>query len=281
MSRPFPNASVLGPLFLLAALAGCATPPAGTGASARADAVAMPATEDYAAARSLCLPSPIVLRSGLNPGLARACGIVIDAQREPPVQLSIAHLQRAQAASQGPMPEWCPTALPDIEKAVLLAPANPMARLYRGVCYRVAGRHLDALQDFDAVLSDKSDFIRHAGLHGRADTLMRMGRDAEAITAYTEALRLSPNDAESYRDRALSRWKLEQVDLALADVDRAIQLNPGDAFAYALRGGIQNARGATAQAQQDIQRARQLDPNLPRTFQRAQEELNRQRQADR
>jgi len=56
------------------------------------------------------------------------------------------------------------------------------------------------------------------------------------IAAYTEAIRLEPNNADAYFGRAVSHEERNELDLAVADYDQAIRLNPNYASAYNNRG---------------------------------------------
>ena len=57
-----------------------------------------------------------------------------------------------------------------------------------------------------------------------------------AITAFTEAIRLNPEDARAYNSRGICFENNGKHDEAIADFTEAIRLNPSDSVAYANRG---------------------------------------------
>ena len=87
------------------------------------------------------------------------------------------------------------------------------------------------------------------------------GRVQEAITEYSEAIRLDPEYAAAYYNRGQAYFTLGQAQLAIQDYDEAIRLSPdrpelplahvGRAMAYTLL-------GKDEEAQRDISRAVEL-----------------------
>lgn len=57
-----------------------------------------------------------------------------------------------------------------------------------------------------------------------------------AVDHYTQAIDLTPNDANLYADRAQTHLKLNNFTEAVADADRAIQIDPSLAKAYQRKG---------------------------------------------
>ena len=64
------------------------------------------------------------------------------------------------------------------------------------------------------------------------------GDHDKAIADYTEAIRLDPNYAEAYCDRAVAYSDKGDYDSTIADCTEAIRLNPKYAEAYFMRGGV-------------------------------------------
>jgi tetratricopeptide (TPR) repeat protein len=113
--------------------------------------------------------------------------------------------------------------LPDLEKAIALAPHFAEARLER------------------------------------ASFLQDQGRLAEARAALDAAVRAAPGYSPAWRTRAEFRRRRE-VKGALRDVNRALKLDPHDPNAYLLRGLILKNMGRKKDARCDIERANALDP---------------------
>ena len=96
----------------------------------------------------------------------------------------------------------------------------------------------------------------HAGVEH-----FEQGRIEEAITEYSEAIRLEPEYAAAYYNRGQAYFTLGQAQLAIQDFDDAIRLSPdhpelplahvGRAMAYTLL-------GEDEEAQRDISRAVEL-----------------------
>ena len=72
-----------------------------------------------------------------------------------------------------------------------------------------------------------------------------------AITHYTEALRLKPSYAEAYFKRGNAYLHMEKYNRALKDYDEAIRLSPDTATAYRNRAIVQYQRGDYARAFKD------------------------------
>ncbi len=61
-------------------------------------------------------------------------------------------------------------------------------------------------------------------------------RANQAITDYTQAIAINPNDANAYYMRGISRRDLKDYQGAISDYSKAIEIYPEDAFAYRNRG---------------------------------------------
>lgn len=59
---------------------------------------------------------------------------------------------------------------------------------------------------------------------------------ALAVDLYSEAIRLDPNDANLFADRAQAHIKLNAFTEAVSDANKAIQLNPSLSKAYLRKG---------------------------------------------
>lgn len=159
-------------------------------------------------------------------------------------------------------------AIEPFSRALSLEPDDVSARAGRGRAYAALGEHALALADFDraAALAPREP-MHHLG---RANALARLGRMKAAIAAassaieaapdhagahYTRAVyrsqvdpddpgvradldrtvELAPNEAPYLRKRAEYLMDLEEYDLALRDVERALALAPGEAQLHYLR----------------------------------------------
>ena len=88
----------------------------------------------------------------------------------------------------------------------------------------------------------------------------------DAITAYSEAIRLQPDFANAYVNRGLAKEKLGQHELAIIDYSNAIEIDPTLAGAYNNRGSAQRKLGQHFLALEDLSNAIQLDPRYVKAY---------------
>lgn len=82
----------------------------------------------------------------------------------------------------------------------------------------------------------------------------------ESIALFTAIIIEDPDDALAWISRGAAHMRLDNLDAALEDLNRAIGLHPGRARPYHLRGLIHATQGATGKALEDFSRAIALDP---------------------
>ena len=91
-------------------------------------------------------------------------------------------------------------------------------------------------------------------------------RYADAITAYTQAIKAAPRDSRAYRQRGLAHAKLGNAPQAYKDLSKALALDPQDALAYNQRGIASFATGNVPAALKDFTRAIELQPQLAEAY---------------
>jgi tetratricopeptide (TPR) repeat protein len=82
------------------------------------------------------------------------------------------------------------------------------------------------------------------------------------IADYDQALRLKPDYAAAYANRAWAYFKTGKAAQGLPDVERALELDPNDASALDTRGHIFEALGRREEAIADFRRVLALDPKF-------------------
>ena len=107
----------------------------------------------------------------------------------------------------------------------------------------------------------------HAALE-RGDVASRKGNRELALAEYTEAIRLDPNYARAYENRARAYRDKHDPDKAISDCTKAIQLDPKNAGTYFLRGLFFETGGDLDKAIADFTEAIRLDPTTPEEFRR-------------
>ena len=88
----------------------------------------------------------------------------------------------------------------------------------------------------------------------------------EQVRLYSEALLLTPRDAQTYLCRGVAYDAMGQMDNALADFEHAIRLKPKLAEGYNNRGYLRYKQGLYAQAIPDFDRALQLNPDYAQAY---------------
>jgi serine/threonine protein kinase/Flp pilus assembly protein TadD len=83
----------------------------------------------------------------------------------------------------------------------------------------------------------------------------------KSITDYTKAINLDPNKASYYNWRAVSYFSLEYFNAAITDFTKAINLDPNEALYYVNRGDAHYELGKYNDAIDDFGRGINLDPN--------------------
>ena len=143
---------------------------------------------------------------------------------------------------------------------------NPSAVVYnaQGVARSYVGRHAQALESFDAAIRLKPE-LAEAWVN-RAAAYEGLGRLEDAVRDYDQALKLRPSDAATYNGRGNALALLNRPDEALADYDAAIALRPGYGLAYYNRGNLYLNAGRLDLALLDYDRAIELRPEYARAW---------------
>jgi tetratricopeptide (TPR) repeat protein len=100
----------------------------------------------------------------------------------------------------------------------------------------------------------------------RGHTLLACGRHAEAVAAFTEAIRAGVTDACVYHNRGLAYSSLDQLVRAIRDFTEAIRLSPADATIRYDRGMAFARRGDDFRALLDLDTAIRLNPSYIRAY---------------
>jgi tetratricopeptide (TPR) repeat protein len=100
----------------------------------------------------------------------------------------------------------------------------------------------------------------------RGDVYSHLGEPDKAISDFNQALRLNPNYSAAYSGRSNAYANKSEEDRAIADINQAIRLNPNDAFLYRIRAhyyyvSYENNKGDIDRIIADYTKAIQLDPN--------------------
>jgi tetratricopeptide (TPR) repeat protein/predicted aspartyl protease len=151
----------------------------------------------------------------------------------------------------------------DAASAVIVTPQDD-ARLALGEGYRTAGRHDQALGQYDQWISAHPDDGRLAeALFGRCRSRAILGRELDrALADCNRAAGLAPKAAGVLETRGMVRFKTGDYARAVTDYDAALEAQPKDAMAMYGRGLAKLKLGRTAEGQSDLSAASTLQPKI-------------------
>ncbi len=111
-------------------------------------------------------------------------------------------------------------AIDDLKALLKDDPKDVTLRLQLALFYYAEKKSQKAVEIFSGILADDPDNVR--ALRGRADSLLGIGKHAEAIADYEKALKLQPEDSGIYNNLA---WVLAtSPDDKIRDGKRAVEL---------------------------------------------------------
>ncbi|MBE9252251.1 serine protease, partial [Dolichospermum sp. LEGE 00240] len=143
---------------------------------------------------------------------------------------------QAQKVETTPTPELNQQKVKSIQTAILsvdVSQGNTTASqwLERGNQLWRLRRHSEAIQAFDEAIKQKPKFI-HLAYYGKGLALGSSGKYPEAITAYEQAVKSQPDFVPAW-DKLSSVYRYSnQLDKALAAINKAIQLQPNNPNLY-------------------------------------------------
>ena len=149
----------------------------------------------------------------------------------------------------------------DLDKAIELAPMNPMIYRQRAGVYQRIGKLDEATKDLRKVIELDDDNIDALG--SLAESLARLDRFEEAIKLANEAIKTEPDSSAGYELRARIYVMQEDGAKALADLSKAIELNPKGIVALLLRATIYLTDDKLELANADLDRDQAINPNVP------------------
>ncbi|XP_015124131.1 mitochondrial import receptor subunit TOM70 [Diachasma alloeum] len=125
----------------------------------------------------------------------------------------------------------------EIEKSDIDVPDKMKLLLLRGTFYLLLGQHEKAMDDLDAVISDKNESasreVRVNALIKRATMHMQLENPSQCFKDFERALATDPDCGDIYHHRGQVNLLLENVNEAREDSEKALKLNPQFGIAYA------------------------------------------------
>ncbi len=169
-------------------------------------------------------------------------------------------------------------AIKGYDLALAAKPAFPEALIAKGSILARLERYDEALACYDQALTLAPDSADARSSHAntlkilqgsllsaeahffRGDTLRFLGRHAEAVAAYDEAIALRPDDANVWNHRGIALQELDEHIEALRSYDKALALRPRSAGALANRGAALRNLGRIEEAIASAKQALVHDP---------------------
>jgi tetratricopeptide (TPR) repeat protein len=99
-----------------------------------------------------------------------------------------------------------------------------------------------------------------AALVQRGATYREQQKFQEALADFTEALKIKPNDADTYERRAYVYMQVKEYDKALADYTASLKADPKEARVYLLRSYIYEVKGDARNGIADCDMVLKLQP---------------------
>jgi tetratricopeptide (TPR) repeat protein len=142
-----------------------------------------------------------------------------------------------------------------------LSPNNEsLSRLSRGIAWFYKGEPRIAATEFDQAASASINDPRPEFWKGMV--LASQGRYRDAIRAYSSALRLYNDYPEARNNRGLAYLAIGEYDFAVVDFDEVIRQLPDSASAYYKRAIALGGRGDLREAVKSYDNAIRLDPDF-------------------
>lgn len=157
-----------------------------------------------------------------------------------------------------------PDALKAFDQAEAVGFTDGVLHHHRGDSLAALGRYPEAIQAYDIALTKPMAPIALAQSHlRRAETLMRMGRFAEAVGGFERVIQLDPNNLQHLTGLGMAKLGNRDADGAMAIFNRLLS-QPQDAKQTALahygRAMAYALLKQPAQARTEIAEAARLDP---------------------
>ena len=121
------------------------------------------------------------------------------------------------------------------------------------------GNYAEAAQYFTKAIATRPDYASYLG---RGGAYRHLGQADNAIRDYSQAIRLKPDSASAFYDRALCEMTMNLIGDAAHDYDQAIRLGPKNQRAWNSRGSIYLKSGGYKKSIPYFTEAIRLDPNF-------------------
>lgn len=151
-------------------------------------------------------------------------------------------------------------AIDDFTKAISFREGYADAYYQRGLAYFDNGEYYKSLEDA-GYLTQLEEQERGYFLEGLCHEAL--GNNQEALDAFSNALEVTPDNADLYVNRATIYYYLGEIESALADLKLAEDLDPNESNIYNLRSMIAFDQGEPQDAFDWVEKAIELNSGQP------------------
>lgn len=149
-------------------------------------------------------------------------------------------------------------AIADYDRALELAPNEPVAYVNRGLAYAAQKKFERAIVDYDRAIAlnpkDPKAYIN------RGVAFREMQQPQKALEEYRQAIALAPKQSLAYLNRSAIYLDSGELEKAIADCNQALLLDPSLALAYGHRGTAYQLLGKLSLSLADLSKAIELNP---------------------
>jgi tetratricopeptide (TPR) repeat protein len=150
-------------------------------------------------------------------------------------------------------------AIEDFTEALMLDPQLSSVYMLRGRAWYASGAYVISVdENFNGITTTY--------ITGQPPSSAQQQAYDQAITDYTQAIKLDPNNTVAYSERGRVYKAKWDYDKAIADYNQAIRLDPNSAKRYISRGGVYDDKGDKDRAIADYNQAIKLDPNYSNAY---------------
>lgn len=159
------------------------------------------------------------------------------------------------------------SAIKDFDEAININNSYTDAYYLRALCYGTLKKYSKALSDFNKVIELDPNY-KDAYINRGFYVLEKTGDYQGAIRDYNKYLELSGDEENAFalNNRGYARYKLNDLESAMEDIQKSIQIDPDNSFAYKNRALIYISLDNLNLACQDLEQANALgfDKNFGR-----------------
>jgi tetratricopeptide (TPR) repeat protein len=149
-------------------------------------------------------------------------------------------------------------------RAVFLQPADALSWYSRGVLLFRLGRYKEAESSFQASVKDNAEEgWASAAFYWRAQSLMELSRDQEAVACLERALQMNPDFADAWESKGICLHYAGMYEEALTCYDRAVWVSAELSSAWLNRGYALARLERHEEAMHSYDEALKRDPECP------------------